>query len=1017
MQLLVAPVNWTKTMSIKRRFEDAEVPVRVLGASGLDAAISQLEKSNRYQAVLIDWDEAPGDAIALSCAIKERGQPIVVAYQRHWTRDDIRRALQLGVDSLMLDSFTSVDVMRDIRAIQDNGVSVTRAQIIEQGGPELMEADPSLWADQADGWRDRMISVADHLSRPWSEDMSDHANHMEVSVRRSAQIDQLSPNMARAVLEVLSQGRDRIPEVTARYRIDAEELLHVLAAVESFAAKHGGATRIPLLMDAVLNRDQDRDEDNRSPRLMVLKRVARVVIKANGLPARRKDPLNETIKKFLGVSERLSATLNPQQRYNLAVRLIMLQDEQDALDYVGFALVGQLLRRSKDSEIGETHIEALNALLGFDGRYVGIDPKKLIRELAVLNPIPSLAEIDLLDLNAFKEAIDSSAFSDYSPLINAIDQLLDVGRVLGPIDQKRLKDLSHAIRHELPVLVGRPAWISLRRGFTQSAEPPTDQIVQRLTFLMGARADGAVNRLSSALGDLIEVGRNAMDAARFSEFCRQACAEVLSKDVISEFAGETHNEFTPDRVDRQGAAEKRALLEGALTSFVDMNIDLDEIRHYLPPVPPGYTTLTDQEMTRMQVLAAVLEGRPMREQAHVMSHFLGQHKLHQAELDALRAMLGNGPLIDLAETEYLDPLGAYRDGFDYELEDEYGDEFEGDEFDFADDDDDENWDVAAADEELISIADTPAEKLFDVGAAPPPQPSRPPHQVDSFDLGLEELELELDLAGGVFELDASVTGSLDVSGDGGGYGSRAGISVRGDDVRGGLGSVRMDDDLRETYGTVEQEGDGATTESIFGGMNEPMDRGLISQPLDAADQFGNGTDDQFDDSAFAQPASVPSFDASLSGGFDLGPAKDIKATRKRERASSDIDKNIPMTRKGRLDLEAIKDMIDKKQLKDAARLLHGAPDDIPDLAEGLHLAALHAFCEERHHAAQMLWTRAHTLEPDRPNILFSLARVRIELGKYAEARPLLDTLAVLMPHFSLANDLMDIVRHRAGADS
>ena len=84
----------------------------------------------------------------------------------------------------------------------------------------------------------------------------------------------------------------------------------------------------------------DREDEARSPKLTVLKRVARVVVRANGVPARRKDPLNETIKKFLGVSERLSAALRPQQRYNLAVRLIMLDDEQDALDYVGFALIG-----------------------------------------------------------------------------------------------------------------------------------------------------------------------------------------------------------------------------------------------------------------------------------------------------------------------------------------------------------------------------------------------------------------------------------------------------------------------------------------------------------------------------------------------------------------------------------------------------------------------------------------------------------------------------------------------------
>ena len=192
---------------------------------------------------------------------------------------------------------------------------------------------------------------------------------------------------------------------------------------------------------------------------------------------------------------------------------------------------------------------------------------------------------------------------------------------------------------------------------------------------------------------------------------------------------------------------------------------------------------------------------------------------------------------------------------------------------------------------------------------------------------------------------------------------------------------------------------------------------MISQPSDNYGQFGGGVDDQLESSDFSQPASVPSFDASLSGGFDLGPVRDMKATRRRDRKPKDIDKRIPMTRDGRLDLAAIKDMIDGKQLKDAARLLHGAPDELPDLARGLNLAALHAFCEERHHAAHMLWSRAHLLEPDLPNVMFSLARVRIELGKYADAKPVLDKLATVMPNFSLAEDLMDIVRHRTGADS
>ena len=83
-------------MSVKRLFEESEYPVRVVGSSKMDAALSQLDKNDDYHAVLIDWDEAPDDGLALSCAIKERGEPVVVAYQAHWSRDDVRRALQLG---------------------------------------------------------------------------------------------------------------------------------------------------------------------------------------------------------------------------------------------------------------------------------------------------------------------------------------------------------------------------------------------------------------------------------------------------------------------------------------------------------------------------------------------------------------------------------------------------------------------------------------------------------------------------------------------------------------------------------------------------------------------------------------------------------------------------------------------------------------------------------------------------------------------------------------------------------
>ena len=93
MQLLVAPVKWTTTMAIKRLFENSDHPARIVGAGSTEAAISQVEKNQRYTAALIQWEEASSAGMELACSIKERGKPFVVAYQSHWSRDDIRRAL------------------------------------------------------------------------------------------------------------------------------------------------------------------------------------------------------------------------------------------------------------------------------------------------------------------------------------------------------------------------------------------------------------------------------------------------------------------------------------------------------------------------------------------------------------------------------------------------------------------------------------------------------------------------------------------------------------------------------------------------------------------------------------------------------------------------------------------------------------------------------------------------------------------------------------------------------------
>ena len=150
-------------------------------------------------------------------------------------------------------------------------------------------------------------------------------------------------------------------------------------------------------------------------------------------------------------------------------------------------------------------------------------------------------------------------------------------------------------------------------------------------------------------------------------------------------------------------------------------------------------------------------------------------------------------------------------------------------------------------------------------------------------------------------------------------------------------------------------------------------------------------------------------------GFDLGPPSERELKRKRRHSRGKEAEFVPLTYDGRLDLGAIEEMIRLKKLKDAARLLHNAEDDLPDLWLGLNMVALHAFEADRHHAAHMLWTRAAGIEPTAVNVLYSLARVRVELGKYSEARPVLEQLSRLRPHLSLIEELSETINQRTGA--
>ena len=72
-------------------------------------------------------------------------------------------------------------------------------------------------------------------------------------------------------------------------------------------------------------------------------------------------------------------------------------------------------------------------------------------------------------------------------------------------------------------------------------------------FIVGARRDVARERLIAALRHLIEVGRYVMDAARFSELCRNSTMGRLDASIIEDYVDDINEEFTIPPSNRAGA--------------------------------------------------------------------------------------------------------------------------------------------------------------------------------------------------------------------------------------------------------------------------------------------------------------------------------------------------------------------------------------------------------------------------------------------------------------------------------
>ncbi len=529
---LAAPVGWQTAMEVKRRFAGSEPPIPVVGAASVDAAIGRLEDNPRCVAVLIHFAEQPRAAIELICRIKERWRRPVVCFHPAWHRDDVRRALQLGADSLLGWPFGPGEVLGDLEALHKAGVSVTRKALLDRGGPTLLAPDPALWVDEDEDWRDRLAGLAERLRTPAEEEQGRVTRIDPATNFTRAAGGAMSPALAGATMTVLRVGTQHLPQVAGEYGVDPGQLertVEVGLQVPDDGRRDG---MLAWLEDLA----RSGGEDAETGVMAQLRRAAQVTLQAQGALQGEIDVLANALSRATGVPVASLEGLSAATRTELSSRVLASDESEDALDHVRMLVLASLLDELGQRATSAHDLAALTALLGLRAGVEGIRPAELVRALARLDPPAAMQGLDLRRLAPVRDAIPTPGNALDQLLRRAIDELVKAVSPMGYVDQNRLVALLRAARQGGAVLVGPTTWRTVAEvvaGRRRSADARAVKIVQRLDRLMAISGADARGRLVRALADLIERSRNPMDAGRFVAWCRDAATGVVRTESVA----------------------------------------------------------------------------------------------------------------------------------------------------------------------------------------------------------------------------------------------------------------------------------------------------------------------------------------------------------------------------------------------------------------------------------------------------------------------------------------------------
>lgn len=614
VSLLVVHEDPTAILALKRALEAVEV-AEVVGASGLDGAIDRLD-AQPVEAVLLHWALPGGQALRTALRIGERSQrPRLIAFQARWSRDDLGRALQLGVDAL-LPSPVHGDAL--LEALE-RPVGVHAA--IQTHGVGLLEGADDLWlTEPSDIWRARMVRLAAAVRRRFAATHEErvHALHQRLEAAAGAA---LTVSIAKAVLAVVEQGDEVLPRVADTWQIEPALLARLVRRAGRFADATVGPDGLPLMLRDLLEVLRRRVERVRADGLARLQRAARATLQR----VRRDEPgpLLEVLAEMLGVPRDSLLDLPAARLQRLAARLLLEEDEDAALEHAREVLLAHLVRRAAGGVHAED-VEGLAALLDLKPGVGGLQTGALLARLGVLNPEPELQDLDLSGLRPYGVALRARGEQPVLDELRAtVTTLVSAAAPGGSIDTARVAELLSAIERDEATLVGRSTWASLVRALEAPDRPPADEVVERLLFALGGRGAADTAPLRTAMRDLLTVRRSALDLGRFLLVCREALARPLDLRSLRSMVGE---ELEGSHELAGLEDDPRLLFDQARLSDVlrEFGLGPDGVREAeLPACEPSVAGLAPRQLVRLKVLATLL-GRERDDagRSRLLSHHL-----------------------------------------------------------------------------------------------------------------------------------------------------------------------------------------------------------------------------------------------------------------------------------------------------------------------------------------------------------------------------------------------------------